>query len=145
MILIMEAWGTFVELLKHWGRDKMAAIAQTTFSNAFSWMKMYKFHLKCFFDLRLNKRLSKQSSGWWFETLSRPLCRHRNDNFVPKGPIDNIPALVLRVAWCRTGRKPFSEPMMEYCPRKMSSDLTYQGKIPEKKYKENYGSTETTY
>ena len=29
-----------------------------------------------FFDLRLNKRLSKQSWGWWFETQSRPLCRH---------------------------------------------------------------------
>ena len=33
-----------------------------------------------FFDLRLNKRLSKQSWGWWFETLSRPLWRHRNEN-----------------------------------------------------------------
>ena len=31
-----------------------------------------------FFDLRLNKRLSKQSWGWWFETLSRPLWRHRD-------------------------------------------------------------------
>ena len=31
-----------------------------------------------FFDLRLNKRLSKQSWGWWFETLSRPLRRHCN-------------------------------------------------------------------
>ena len=31
-----------------------------------------------FFDLRLNKRLSKQSWGWWLETLSRPLRRHRN-------------------------------------------------------------------
>ena len=28
------------------------------------------------FDLRLNKQLSKQSWGWWFETLSRPLWRH---------------------------------------------------------------------
>ena len=28
------------------------------------------------FYLRLNKRLSKQSWGWWFETLSRPLWRH---------------------------------------------------------------------
>ena len=26
-----------------------------------------------FFDLRLNKRLNKQSWGWWFETLLRPL------------------------------------------------------------------------
>ena len=31
-----------------------------------------------FFDLRLNKRLSKQWWGWWFETLSHPLWRHRN-------------------------------------------------------------------
>ena len=30
------------------------------------------------FDLCLNKRLSKQSWGWWFETPSRPLWRHRN-------------------------------------------------------------------
>ena len=32
-----------------------------------------------FFDLRLNKRLSKQSWGWWFQTSSRPLWRHCND------------------------------------------------------------------
>ena len=31
-----------------------------------------------FCDLRLNKRLSKQPWGWWFETLSRSLWRHRN-------------------------------------------------------------------
>ena len=33
-------------LLIHWGRDKKAAIFQTIFSNAFSWMKMYKFRLR---------------------------------------------------------------------------------------------------
>ena len=32
-----------------------------------------------FFDLRLNKRLSKRWWGWWFETLSHPLWRHRNE------------------------------------------------------------------
>ena len=31
-----------------------------------------------FFDLCLNKRLSKQWWSWWFETLSHPLWRHRN-------------------------------------------------------------------
>ena len=31
-----------------------------------------------YFDLRLIKRLSKQCWGWWFETLSCPLWRHRN-------------------------------------------------------------------
>ena len=34
------------------------------------------FHV--YFDLRPNKRLSKQLRGWWFETQSRPLWRHRN-------------------------------------------------------------------
>ena len=31
-----------------------------------------------FFDLRLDKRLSKQPWGWWFETRSWSLWRHRN-------------------------------------------------------------------
>ena len=34
-----------------------------------------------FFDLRLNKRLSKQSWGWWFELLSLPFWRLCNDIF----------------------------------------------------------------
>ena len=35
-----------------------------------------------FFDIRLNKRLSKQSWGWWFETPSRSLLRHCNGSDV---------------------------------------------------------------
>ena len=31
-----------------------------------------------FFDMRLNKGLSKQSWSWWFETRSYPLWRHCN-------------------------------------------------------------------
>ena len=34
------------------------------------------FHIS--FDLRMNKRLGKQSWGWWFETPSRPLWRQCN-------------------------------------------------------------------
>ena len=34
-----------------------------------------------FFDLRLNKQLSKQSRGWWFETPSCSLWRHCNGGF----------------------------------------------------------------
>ena len=45
------------------------------------------FHV--FFDLRLNKRLSKQSWGWWFDTLSRPLWRYCNVSNVCK----NVPGL----------------------------------------------------
>ena len=32
-----------------------------------------------FFDLRLNKRLSKQPRGWWIETQSWSLWRHCNE------------------------------------------------------------------
>ena len=40
------------------------------------------------FDLRLNKRLSKQSWGWWFETPSGPLWRHCNVTAPPSGAND---------------------------------------------------------
>ena len=33
-----------------------------------------------FFHMCLNKRLSKQSWGWWFETPSPSLWRHRNED-----------------------------------------------------------------
>ena len=39
--------------------------------------------LWCFFGIRLNNRLSKQSWGWWFETPSRSLLRHYNE-FITK-------------------------------------------------------------
>ena len=43
--LVSNAYITY-NALTQWGRDKMAAILQTVFSNDFSWMKMYKFRLK---------------------------------------------------------------------------------------------------
>ena len=70
-------------MLSHWGRDKMAAIFQRTFSNAFSWMKMYEFRL-----------------------INIPV------KFVPKCPINNIPSLFQIMAWRRPGAEPLSETMM---------------------------------
>ena len=35
-----------------------------------------------YFDLRPNKRLGKQSWGWWFQTLSWSLWRHRNEYWI---------------------------------------------------------------
>ena len=54
--------------------------------------------------------------------------------FVPKGPINNIPALVQIMAWRRSGDKPLSEPMMvslltHICvtrPQWVKSCITYQ-------------------
>ena len=43
--------------LTHWGWDKMAAILQTTSSNAFSFMKMFEFWLKFHWSLFLRVQL----------------------------------------------------------------------------------------
>ena len=67
-------------LLTHWGRDKIAAISETTFSDA-----------ACIF---LNENV------WISIKISR--------TFVPKGPISNIPALFRIMAWRRLGAKPLS-------------------------------------
>ena len=50
--------------------------------------------------------------------------------FVPQGPINNIPALVQRMASCRPGRKPLSELMMEYCYR-IIDFLQHEYEIPD--------------
>ena len=45
-------------LLTHWSRDKMAAFSQTTSLNAFPWMKMHEFRLKCHWSLFLRVELT---------------------------------------------------------------------------------------
>ena len=53
-----------IETLTHQGRDKMDAISQTTFSNAFSWMKMYQFRLR--FHWSLFPRVQLTIFQHWF-------------------------------------------------------------------------------
>ena len=72
--------------LSYWGRDKMAAMFQTTFSNGFSWKKMFEFWLKF----------------------------HRS--LFPRVQLTNIPALVQIMAWRRPGDKPLYEPMLVKLP-----------------------------
>ena len=73
-------------ILTQWGRDRMDAISQTTFSSAFSWIKM--FELRFIFHWGLFLRVS----------------------------INYILALVQIMAWRRPGDKPLSEPMMVRLP-----------------------------
>ena len=44
--------------LTHWGRDKMAAIFKTTFSSAFSWMKIIVFWLQFHWNMFLGVQLT---------------------------------------------------------------------------------------
>ena len=64
----------------------MAAISQTTLSNAFLWIKIEKYCI----SIKISQK------------------------FVPKGPIDNIPAMVQIMAWRRIGDKPLAEPMLTW-------------------------------
>ena len=62
----------------------MAAIFQTTISNAFSWIK----------NICISTEISLK--------------------FVSTGPINNIPSLVQIMAWRRPGDKPLSEQVIDY-------------------------------
>ena len=66
------------------------------------------FTFDAFFDLHLNKRLSKQSWGWWFETLSRALWRQCNDMWVNCVIIESGNALL------SVYNKPLHGPMRTY-------------------------------
>ena len=50
--------------LAHWGRDKLAAVFQTKFSKAFSWMKIYELLLR--FDWNLFLRFELTVVQHWF-------------------------------------------------------------------------------
>ena len=65
-------WTSTVVLLTHWGRDKLAAISQTTFSNAFSWMKIHEFRLIFHWGLFLSFKLTI-FQYWFIKTISEPM------------------------------------------------------------------------
>ena len=54
-------------VLTHWGLDEIDAILQTTFSNAFSWMKMYEFRLRFHWNLFPGIQLTifQHWFRWW--------------------------------------------------------------------------------
>ena len=64
-----------------------------------------KVSFDVFFDLCLNKRLNKQSWGWWVEMLLCPLWRHYNgppvseDHNSPSS-LTSTSAVVLQSAFC---------------------------------------------
>ena len=53
--------------LNHWGREQMTAILQTTFSNTFSWMKMYELQLRFHWILfpRVQLTIFQHWFRWW--------------------------------------------------------------------------------
>ena len=62
-----------------WGRDKMAAVFQTTFFNMFSWMKIYEFRSKFHWNLFLRVQLTifRHWYRWWLCT-DQATCHYLN-------------------------------------------------------------------
>ena len=83
--------------------------------------------LDVFFDLRLNKRLSEQSWGWWFETSVRPLWRHSkgsfwsSDTYCPKWHY-NMEATSVLLAFCKEIR-PVTDGFLSQGPVMQNSDF----------------------
>ena len=73
------------------------------------------FRPQCFNTLR-----SRQNGRHFADDIFKYIFLNQNVwipnkislKFVPKGQINNIPALVQIIPWCRPGDKPLSEPMM---------------------------------
>ena len=62
-----------------WHHDViLSLIGKARFIVALGGSNQFKLRGDVFFDLGPDKRLSKQSWGWWFETPSHSLWRHRN-------------------------------------------------------------------
>ena len=98
---------TFLELLNH----------QKWNSSSINWYRKNQtiHEYNCIF----NTLRSRQNSGHFPDIFK---CIFLNEyvwisikislKYVPRGPINNIPALVQIMAWRRQGDKPLSEPMM---------------------------------
>ena len=75
-------------VISSWWRHRMETFSallalcegKSPVTGEFSSQRPVTWSFDVFFHLRLNKRLRKQSRGWWFETPSHPSWRHCNDD-----------------------------------------------------------------
>ena len=78
-VCISAGWQKDVAKATAWWRHQMETFSALLAIGEFPTQRPVTRNFDVFFDQRLNKRISKQSRGWWFETLSCPLWCHRNE------------------------------------------------------------------
>ena len=78
LLLYFHLCQPYVYGRKSWWRHQMETFSALLVPGEFPTQRPVTRSFDIFFDLRPNKRLSKQSWGWRFETLSRPLWRRCN-------------------------------------------------------------------
>ena len=80
--------------------------------------------MHCHYHIRFNTFRPRQNGRRFADDTFKRIFLNENVRisikislkFVPKGPINNNPALVQIMAWRRSGDKPLSEPMMVSLP-----------------------------
>ena len=70
-----------IDCRRTWWRYQMETFSALPVPGEFPAQRSVTQSFDVFFDMRLNKRLIKQSWGWWFETQSRPSRSHSNELF----------------------------------------------------------------
>ena len=104
--LIMNVNHLVIPLHTSWWRHQMETffallafcVGNSPLTSEFPTQRPVTRSFDVFFGLRLNKRFSKQSSGWWFETPSRPLWRLCNDG----GSLGGLSCSIFRPCYWET-------------------------------------------
>ena len=103
-------WGFLCMRTKNWQKNRMVGEIKWSVINVIS-LNNYtlrpRWNEQHFAD-DIFKRIFFDENVWISIKIS--------PKFVPKGPINNIPALVQIMAWRLSGNKPLSEPMMVSLP-----------------------------
>ena len=88
--------------LTHWGWDKMAAILQTTFSNAFSWMKMLELWLKFQWSLFLIIGIDHDTVCAGVVCAATPGTARVGPAVAPAGPTSAVPGVAVQTTTAQT-------------------------------------------
>ena len=143
IICVFKIWICLISLVADWGRDKMAAIFQTTCSNGFYWMKMYELQLK--FHWCLFPRVQLTIFQHWFsiyESLGlNKLNMMSNVLILPiiinsKLPASaaialvNLSPLLQIMAWWKESTNPLTKPILNRFPHHLKRKSQTKSTIP---------------
>ena len=105
--LIMRKW----TLKVHWTTQILRLMAGTA-SKVSSWRNSFSMLFKTLRPRQTGRHFADDTFNHIFMNENVRISIKFSLKFVPKVPINNIPALIQIMAWCRSGAKPLSEPII---------------------------------
>ena len=82
MSVLVQVTGLYTKQTPTWWRHQTETFSALPVTGEFPAQTPVTRRFDVFFDLCLNKRLSKQWWGWWFETPLRSFWRHYNEAII---------------------------------------------------------------